>query len=52
MYQEQMQLNVTNIRKETRDLSPEEIKEFYPENGSGTERLIEAFHRITERDKG
>lgn len=51
MYQEQMQLNVTNIRKETRELSPEEIREFYPENGSGTERLIEAFHRITSEIK-
>jgi 3'-5' exoribonuclease len=51
MYQEQLQLNVTNIRKETRDLSPEEIKEFYPENASGTERLVEAFNRITDEIK-
>ena len=38
MYQEQFQLTVTNIRKETRELTPEEIREFYPENGSGTEK--------------
>ena len=47
MYQEQLQLNVTNIRKETRELTLEEVREFYPENGSGTEKLIESFHRIT-----
>jgi 3'-5' exoribonuclease len=47
MYQEQLQLNVTAIRKEARDLSPEEIREFYPENGSGTEKLVEAFDALT-----
>lgn len=46
MYQEQLQLNVTNIRKEARELSPDEIREFYPETGSGTEKLVEAFHAI------
>ena len=46
-YQEQLQLNVTAIRKETRDLNPEEMREFYPESTSGTERLKEAFFRIT-----
>lgn len=47
MYQEQLQLNVTNIRKEDRSLTPEEIREFYPENGSGTEKLVERFDRLT-----
>jgi 3'-5' exoribonuclease len=51
MYQEQLQLNVTTIRKETRELTPEEIREFYPENGSGTEGLIEEFYRITDEIK-
>ena len=46
-YQDQVQLNVTDIRKETRELSPEEIREFYPETGSGIERLKEVFSRIT-----
>jgi len=46
-YQEQLQLNVTDIRKEARALSAKEVSEFYPETGSGTERLKEAFFRIT-----
>ncbi len=43
MYQERLQLNVTNIRKEARELSAEEIMEFYPGSASGTERLKEEF---------
>jgi 3'-5' exoribonuclease len=46
-YQEQLQLNVTDIRKEQRALTAKEIGEFYPETGSGTERLKEAFFSIT-----
>ena len=46
-YQEQLQLNVTDIRKEARVLSAKEIGEFYPETGAGTEQLKEAFFRIT-----
>jgi 3'-5' exoribonuclease len=46
-YQEQLQLNVTDIRKESRVLSAKEIGEFYPETGSGTGQLKEAFFRIT-----
>ena len=46
-YQDQLQLNVTDIRKETRVLSAGEIGEFYPETASGTEQLKEAFFRIT-----
>lgn len=51
MYQEQLQLNVTNIRKETRTLSAEEVKEFYAESASGAERLKEDFFRITDEIK-
>ena len=46
-YQEQIQLNVTDIHKEARVLSAREIADFYPETGSGTEHLKEAFFRIT-----
>jgi 3'-5' exoribonuclease len=46
-YQEQLQLNVTDIRKEARALSAKEIGEFYPETGLGIEPLKEAFFRIT-----
>lgn len=46
MYQERLQLTVTNIRKEARELSAEEVMEFYPENASGTERLKEEFFGI------
>jgi len=45
-YQEQLQLNVTAIRKETRDLNPEEMREFYPETPSGIEKLIGDFNRL------
>jgi 3'-5' exoribonuclease len=38
-YQEQLQLNVTDIRKEARALSAKEIGEFYPETGLGIEPL-------------
>lgn len=45
-FQERVQLNVTNIRRETRELSAEEVTQFYPENGTGSERLRENFFRI------
>ena len=48
MYQDQLQLNVTSIRKEARGLSPEEMREFYPETPSGIEKLIGDFHRLTD----
>ncbi len=48
MYQDQLQLNVTSIRKEARELTAEEIREFYPECASGIEKLIEAFYRLTD----
>jgi 3'-5' exoribonuclease len=46
VYQGELQLNVTGIRKEARELTSDEIREFYPETASGTERLKEAFFRI------
>jgi 3'-5' exoribonuclease len=46
-YQDRLQLNVTDIRKETRVLSAREICEFYPQAGGGLERLKEAYFRIT-----
>ena len=39
MYQENMQLTITSIRKEERNLSPEEVKEFYPESTSDAGQL-------------
>ena len=48
MYQDQLQLNVTSIRKEARDLSPSEMREFYPETASGIDKLIGDFHRLTD----
>jgi 3'-5' exoribonuclease len=47
MYQDQLQLNVTSIRKESRGLTPDEMREFYPETPSGIDKLIGDFHRIT-----
>ncbi len=43
LYQEQLQLNITNIRKEERPLSCDEIREFYPESPAGCERAKEDF---------
>lgn len=51
MYQEQLQLNITAIRREERDLGPEELREFYPESGSGTGKLVEAFQVLTDQIK-
>jgi 3'-5' exoribonuclease len=50
-YQDQLQLNITHIRKEERLFTSEEIREFYPESPLGVEwsksglfRLIEDFN--------
>ena len=45
-YQAQLQLNVTDIRKEQGPLTAKEVSEFYPETSSGTERLKETFFKI------
>ncbi len=46
-YQGELQLHVTAIRKETKDLTPDDIREFYPEAGAGTQRLREEYETIT-----
>ncbi len=46
MYQDQLQLNVTNIRKEERVLTADEIREFYPESAAGTDRMKAEFSRM------
>jgi 3'-5' exoribonuclease len=46
MYQEQLQLTVTNVRKEERVLTADEIKDFYPESGPGTEQMRAEFSRL------
>ena len=43
MYQESLQLNVTNIRKVEQELSMDELKEFYPESDSRNSDLQKAF---------
>ena len=43
MYQESLQLSVTNIRKVEQELSADELKEFYPESDSGNSDLQKAF---------
>jgi 3'-5' exoribonuclease len=48
LYQEQLQLSITDIRKEERELTGDEIREFYPESSSGTEQLKTDFFRLTE----
>ena len=46
VYQGEVQLHVTSIRKEVRELTPSDIREFYPEAGSGTERLSEEYFKV------
>jgi len=43
MYQESLQLNVTNIRKVEHELSADELKEFYPESDAGNSDLQKSF---------
>jgi 3'-5' exoribonuclease len=43
MYQESLQLNVTNIRKVEQELSTEQLKEFYPESDSGNIEVQKSF---------
>ena len=43
MYQESLQLSVTNIRKVDQELSGDELKEFYPESESASGDLQKAF---------
>ncbi len=46
MYQDRLQLTVTNVRKEERVLTADEVREFYPESGRGTDRMRTEFARI------
>jgi 3'-5' exoribonuclease len=43
LYQEQWQLNVTHIRKEERELTCDEVREFYPESSSGADLLSKSY---------
>lgn len=47
LYQEQLQLSITQIRKEERRLTAEEVREFYPESTTPPEQLKEDFLRLT-----
>lgn len=47
-YQDVIQLTVTDIRKVDRDLTFEEIREFYPENESGSPAAWERFGALCE----
>jgi 3'-5' exoribonuclease len=46
MYQDRLQLTITNVRKEERVLTADEIRDFYPESGPGTDRMRAEFSRI------
>jgi 3'-5' exoribonuclease len=48
LYQDQLQLSITNIRKEERLFGADDIREFYPESSSGAEQLREDFLRLTD----
>ncbi len=47
VYQDQLQLNITQIRKEERELTADEVREFYPECNTPPERLKEDFLCLT-----
>lgn len=48
LYQDQLQLNITSIRREEQQLSADDIREFYPESSSGAGQLREDFLRLTD----
>ncbi len=48
LYQERWQLNVTHIRKEDRQLTCDEMREFYPESASGAEQLSRDFFTLVD----
>ncbi len=43
MYQESLQLSVTNLRRVEQELKPDELKEFYPESKSANDDLQKSF---------
>jgi 3'-5' exoribonuclease len=48
LYQDQLQLNIINIRREERQFSADDIREFYPESSSSAEQLREDFSLLTD----
>jgi 3'-5' exoribonuclease len=47
-FQDNLQLNITNIRKEDRELAAGEIGEFYPESATGIEQLKADLSQIVQ----
>jgi 3'-5' exoribonuclease len=47
-YQDAIQLTVTDIEKVDKELSLEDMREFYPENESGSARARDAFYSLIE----
>jgi 3'-5' exoribonuclease len=47
-YQDQLQLNITNIRREERQFSADDIRDFYRESSSGAQQLREDFSLLTD----
>jgi 3'-5' exoribonuclease len=47
-YQDQLQLNISHIRKEERTLTADEIKQFYPESSLDSRKNTESFNQLTD----
>jgi 3'-5' exoribonuclease len=51
LYQERFQLNITDVRKVEGEISLEDMKEFFPENESGNEKLKEEYFKLVSEIK-
>jgi 3'-5' exoribonuclease len=45
-YQDQLQLSIINIRKEEKNLSADDIRQFYPESTLDSKMCIESFYQL------
>jgi 3'-5' exoribonuclease len=46
LYQNQLQLNITNINKVEKSLTNEEIRQFYPESSQNSEKCLDSFYQL------
>jgi 3'-5' exoribonuclease len=51
LYQERFQLNITDVRRVEGEISLEDMKEFFPENESGNEKLKEEYFKLVSEIK-
>jgi 3'-5' exoribonuclease len=47
-YQNQLQLNITNINKVDKTLTNDEIRQFYPESSQNSEKCLDSFNQLID----